>query len=126
MSAPTRRELAEVILGLSDKRSIKKLSDEVAAYLVANRRTSELDGVMREVARLRQARDGVTEVTVTSARQLNDATTRTIKQLLGSDKLTINQVVDAEVLGGVRLETSEMLLDLTVRNRLNRLKAATK
>lgn len=126
MSAPTRQQLAEAIFDLSNKRSMTKLSEEVAAYLVANRRTGELDAVMREVARLREIRNGVTEVTATSAHKMNEATIRTIKQLLGSEKLTINEVVDAEVLGGVRLETSEMLLDLTVRNRLNQLKAAAK
>lgn len=124
MSAPTRHELAEAILVLSDKKSGKRLVDDVAAYLVANRRTGELDAIMREVARLREQRDGVTEVTATSAHKLNDAARKTIRQLLGTNTLLINEVVDAEVLGGVRLETSEVMLDLTVRNRLNQLKAA--
>jgi F0F1-type ATP synthase delta subunit len=126
MSAPTRQELAEAILVLSDKKSGHRLVEDVAAYLVANRRTGELDAIMREVARLREQRDGVTEVTATSAHRLNEAARQTIKKLLGTEKLTINEVVDAEVVGGVRLETSELLLDLTVRNRLNQLTAAGK
>lgn len=125
MSTPTRRELAEAIVVLSDKRSAKRLSEDIAAYLVANRRTGELDAIMREVARLREARDGVTEVTATSAHRLNEASHKAIRNLLGTDKLTINEVLDAEVIGGVRLETSQLLLDLTVRNRLNQLKAHT-
>ncbi len=126
MNAPTRQELAEAILKLSDKQSAKRLSKAVAAYLMANRRTGELDAIMREIARLRETRDDVTEVTATSAHRLNDSARRTIKKLIGNEKLIINEVVDAEVLGGVRLEASEMLLDLTVRDRLNRLKAATR
>lgn len=126
MSAPTRHELAEAILVLSDKKSGKRLVEDVAAYLVAHRRTGELDAIMREVARLRQQRDGVTEVTATTAHKLDAGVHKTIKQLLGTEKMLINEVVDAEVLGGVRLETSELELDLTVRNRLNQLKAAAK
>jgi len=126
MSAPSRRELAEAILKLSDKKSSQRLTESIAAYLVANRRTGELDAIMREVSRLREARDGVTEVTATSAHPMNDQLRRSIKSILDSKKLIINEVVDAEVLGGVRLETSEELLDLTVRNRLNQLKAAAK
>jgi len=126
VSSPTRSELADVILKLSDKQSGKRLTESVAAYLVANRRTGELDAIMREVARLRQQRDGVTEVTATSAHKMNDQLRRQVKSILDSKKLIINEVVDAEVLGGVRLETSEELLDLTVRNRLNQLKAAAK
>jgi len=126
MSTPSRQELAEVILEMADKQSGKRLSESVAAYLVANRRTGDLDAIIREVARLRQQRDGVTEVTATTAHKLNDQLRRNIKSILDTKKLIINEVVDAEVLGGVRLETSEELLDLTVRNRLNRLKATAK
>jgi F-type H+-transporting ATPase subunit delta len=124
MSVLTRHEVAEAILTLSAKKSGQRLAEDVAAYLVANRRTSELDAIMREVARLRTQRDGVAEVTATSAYALNDAARTSIKKLLHADKLTINEVIDTEVLGGVRLETSEELLDLTVRNRLNQLKMA--
>lgn len=124
MAAPTRRDLAEAILALSEKLSGPKLTEAVAAYLVDSRRTGELDAVMREVARLRQDRQDVMEVTATSAFTLNDSVRRAIKSLLGNEKLIINEVVDPDVLGGVRLETSEQLLDLTVRNRLTRLRSA--
>lgn len=126
MSSPSRQELAEAILHLSGKMSEKKLTDTLAAYLVANRRTGELDAIMREVSRRREQRDDVTEVTATSAHKLNESARKAIKALLSNKKLIINEVVDAGVLGGVRLETSEVQLDLTVRNRLNQLKAAAK
>lgn len=124
MSSPSRRELAEAILRLSEKLSEAKLTGAVAAFLIENRRTGELDAIMREVARLREQRDNLTEVTATSAFKLNDGARKAIATLLGKKKLIINEVVDREVLGGVRLETSELMLDLTVRNRLNQLKAA--
>ncbi len=126
MSAPSRQQLAEAILKLSSKVSEKKLTETIAAYLVESRRTGELDAVMREVARLREKQDNVTEVTATSAFKLNDGARKAIKSLMGRKQLIINEVVDPELLGGVRLETSEELLDLTVRNRLNQLKAASR
>lgn len=126
MSNPSRQELATAILHIWNKRSEKVAAQTIAAYLVDNRRTGELDAIMREVARLRQQQDGVTEVTATSAHKLNDSARKAIKSLLGNKKLIINEVVDSEVLGGVRLETSELSLDLTVRNRLNQLKAAVR
>lgn len=126
MSSPSRQQLAEVILRLSGRVSEKKLTETIAAYLVESRRTGELDAVMREVARLREKQDDVTEVTATSAFKLNDGARKAIKSLMGRKQLIINEVVDPELLGGVRLETSEELLDLTVRNRLNQLKAASR
>lgn len=125
MADPTRQELAEAILYLSEKMNEKNLTNVVAAYLVHNRRSGDLDAVMRDVTYLREQRDNVTEVTATSAFKLDETARKNIKKVLGKDKLIINEVVDPEVLGGVRLETSELQLDLTVRNRLNQLKTAT-
>ena len=122
MSASTRKDVAKAVVFLSEKHSGKRLSEMLAAYLVQNRRTGELDSIMREVMRQREAQDNITEVTATSAFRLNDATKKTISALLGGDRTIINEVIDPEMLGGVRLETSEKQLDLTVRNRLNRLK----
>lgn len=125
MASISRRDIALAIVSLSKKQSQKQLSEAVAAYLVANRRTSELDAIMREVSRLREQQDGVTEMTATSAYKLDAAAQKAIVALFPNQTLIINEVVDSDVLGGVRLETSEMQLDLTVRNRLQRLKAAT-
>lgn len=124
MAAPTRRELASAIIALSDRMSGQRLSETVAAYLMSQRRSSELDAIMREVARLREQQTGVTEVTATSAHALDAATRKTIADILQTKNIVINEVVDPTVLGGVRLESSEVQLDLTVRDRLNQLKAA--
>lgn len=124
MSAPSRKELAGAVLALSQKLSNSQVSDKLAAYLVHNRRTSELDAIMREVMRQRKNNQGVTEADVTSAYTINAATKRTITELLNSKDLIINEVIDKRMLGGVRVETSEVQLDLTVRNRLNRLKTS--
>lgn len=126
MSKLSNKELASVILQLSSKVSSKRLSKDVANYLASERRTSDLDAIMREVARQRQEADGVTEVTATSAYPLSDKTKRELKKLLGIEKAVVNEVIDKDTIGGVRMETSETMLDLTVRNRLNQLKRGVK
>lgn len=122
MAKATRREIAESILELSQKTSGAKLAQAIAAYVVAERRTSELDAIMREVARLRQENEGVVEATVTSAHPISDKLKKQITALINEDKLVINEVIDPSVIGGVRVETSQVDLDLTVRNRLHKLK----
>lgn len=126
MSKLSNKELASVILQLSSKVSSKRLSKDVANYLASERRTSDLDAIMREVARQRQEADGVTEVTATSAYPLSDNARRELKKLLGIEKAVVNEVIDKDTIGGVRMETSETMLDLTVRNRLNQLKRGVK
>ncbi len=122
MSSPARKDIARAIVSLSDKKSQKQLSAMLASYLVENRRTSELDSIMREVMRQREEGNGAVEVTATSAFKLNEATKKAVSELMGAKNTIINEVINTEMLGGVRLETSEKQLDLTVRNRLDRLK----
>jgi F0F1-type ATP synthase delta subunit len=57
---------------------------------------------------------------------LSSKTKADIKALLGAKKVILNTNVDKSVIGGVRVESGEQLLDLTVRNRLTRLKGAHK
>lgn len=122
MAKASRRDIALAILALSEKVPAAKLSRAVASYVIEQRRTSELDAILREVARLREEQTGVVEATVTSAFPVSDKVKKEIKALIGEDKMVINEVVDPSVIGGVRVETSKVNLDLTVRNRLHKLK----
>lgn len=122
MSTPARKDIASAIVSLSDKKSQKQLSAMLASYLVHNRRTSELDIIMRDVMRQREERFDAVEITATSAFRLNETAKNAVRELMGAKNTIINEVIDTKMLGGVRLETSEKQLDLTVRNRLDRLK----
>ncbi len=122
MSTPTRKDIARAVMYMSEKHSARRISEMLASYLVQNRRSGELDAIMREVMRQREAKSGSVEVTATSAFKLNDEAKKAICALFGAKNTITNEVIDPEMLGGVRLETSEKQLDLTVRNRLNRLK----
>lgn len=122
MARPTKHDIAVAILELTRTISEKKLAHAVAAYVVSERRTSELDAIMREVKRLREKQTGVVEVDVTTAVPATAAVKKSITKLLGNKAVVINEIVDKDVIGGVRVETNDLSLDLTVRNRLNRLK----
>jgi len=126
MSRPDHKQIASAIRQLSSKLSDAKLSKAVAGYLAEARRTSELDANMREVTRQRLAEDGVMEVNITRAHPLSDGAKRELRRLSGADRTVLTETIDKDVIGGVRMETSESLLDLTVRNRLNRLKQGVK
>lgn len=122
MAKASVKQIAQAINDLSQKSTDDKaLAKEIAAYIVAERRSADLGAIMREVARLR-SQSGIVEATVTTARPLSDNVRSSIKQLLNSDQAVINEVIDKTVIGGVRIEANEYYLDLTVRNRLNRLK----
>ena len=107
----------------------KKLSREVAAYLLSERRVSDLDSVLRDV-QADWAAAGYVEVTAASAHPLTPNVKadiiKQIKQLYPEAKrIIVSEVHDPSVIGGVRLRLANQQLDLSVEARLNRFKQLT-
>jgi len=104
----------------------KRLSRELAAYLLTERRTGELDSLLRDV-QADWAEAGHVEVVATSAFPLTPAVrsdiTRRVKAIYPQAKqVIINEVRDPEVIGGVRLNLPDRQLDLSIRSELNKFK----
>ena len=125
-----RRQVAAAIaqrtLGISD---LKQLSDEVAAYLLVERRTGELDSLIRDIMQYR-ADHGIVEAMAVTAHPLTTAVRANIHQEVQQLYPLAKQVViterhDATMIGGVRLDMANQQLDLSIRNKLNRLKQLT-
>lgn len=126
MSKPTKRQIAWATLELTNKYSIKQLATLLAAYLIENHRSNELDAIVREVNSIREKTTGVIEINLTSMKKLSQQEITNLVKLIDTDSYVANNIVDESVVGGVRLETSAKLLDLTVRNRLNQLREGVK
>lgn len=107
----------------------KELSQEIAAYLLAEGRTGELDSILRDVMQYR-ADHGIVEVSAVDARPLSESVkgdiTTLIKNLFPTAKqIIISEEIDHKVIGGVRLELANQQLDLSIRSKLNRFKQLT-
>lgn len=122
MSKTSTSQIATAILNMSKSSGSKKLSSQIAAYLVKERRSEDLDQIMREVKRQREAKDGIVEADLWAAFPASSDEIKHIMKLIDVDKYIINKIEDKEMVGGVRVEASGKSLDLTVRNRLNQLK----
>jgi F-type H+-transporting ATPase subunit delta len=123
MAKISQNELAQYIVGqLEAGKNATTLARRVAEFLVSQRRSRELGAVMRKVVKLREQK-GMLEATITSATPLSVSTKSHIKTLLGKPgKVVINDNIDPSVVGGVRIETAERGIDLTVENQLKQLK----
>lgn len=107
----------------------RQFAREVAAYLLDTGRTGQLNSLARDMVKER-VENGVVEVTAVSAHELTESVRADIRsqveQLYPNAKnIIMNERVDANVIGGVRLEFPEQQLDLSVRSKLNRFKALT-
>ena len=126
----SRVKLARAIADRSLKAGAsKRLSREVAAYLLAERRVNELDSVLRDV-QADWAEAGFVEVIAASAHPLTSAAkadiTKRAKQLYPAAKrIIVTEVHDPAVIGGVRLNVANRQLDLSVEAKLNTFKQLT-
>lgn len=122
----TRRKLAdytarELMLG-DGEQAIKAL----AMFLVETKRVRELDLIIRDIEYALYDH-GDTIVDVTSAQSLTAALRAEITKMAtassGATTVHLREQVDPTVLGGVRLEYGQQRLDMTLRHKLNKLKA---
>ncbi len=118
-----RRELTRAVYSLlSAAKNRQQLADKLAAYLISERRTKEVNALLRDLEALRLDEDGILEVSVTAARPVSEAVRREIKQLFEAKEIIIHEEIDPALLGGVKVQAHEERLDLSVRARLQRLK----
>ncbi|HEX8227115.1 MAG TPA: F0F1 ATP synthase subunit delta [Candidatus Saccharimonadales bacterium] len=107
----------------------RRFAHEIAAYLLQQRRTGELDSLLRDIMQYR-ADNGIVEVVAASAYPLSDQVRSDIEsqvraQYPEAKQITISPRHDPSVVAGVRLEFANQQLDLSIRNKLNRLKQLT-
>jgi len=104
----------------------RRFATEVAAYLLSERRVNELDSVLRDV-QADWAEAGQVEVIARSAHPLTaGAKADIIKRLKPlypqAKRISVNEVHDSSVIGGVRLNLADKQLDLSIRSMLDTFK----
>jgi F0F1-type ATP synthase delta subunit len=126
----SRLRLAQLIDDRTKSQSdFSAIAKEIAAYLLSEGRTSELDSLMRDVMQLR-ARRGVVEAVAVDAYPLSDDVHQEISRLLHDlfpdlTETIISEQRDETVVGGTKLIMANQQLDVSVRSKLNRFKRLT-
>lgn len=125
----SRSELVPVLAKLSAKMPMKKFSREIAGYLLDENRTGELDSLARDLVDYR-AKQGIVEVNAVSAHKLSATALKEIRSKVRqfypqAHQIIINQQLDENQIGGVRLELPGRQLDLSLRAKLNKFKQLT-
>ena len=124
MNKVSRQELAEVIaertLHISDH---DKLAKSIAAYLAGERRSYDVSSLMRDVQQYR-LKAGIVEATAVSAHELTPAVIKDVKDMLkehfpSARRFIINERIDEDVVGGIRIELPQETLDLSIKSKLN-------
>ena len=125
-----RTKLAQTIADKTLKEGVSsQFSQEIAAYLLAERRVNELDSILRDV-QVNWAGAGHVEVVATSAHPLtpeirSDIKAQIMKLYPAAKKIIVSEVLDPAVIGNVRLSLPNRQLDLSVEAKLNKFKQLT-
>ncbi|HEX5797834.1 MAG TPA: F0F1 ATP synthase subunit delta [Candidatus Saccharimonadales bacterium] len=126
----SRAKLADKTVDLMSTEDEKTLAKKLAAYLIETGKTSELNSLSRDIMQARKSRDGIVELTAISAHKLSDEQIKAIEKTViqmspNAKEVIVNERIDGAVVGGVRLEFANHLLDLSVSAKLNKLKQLT-
>jgi F-type H+-transporting ATPase subunit delta len=125
-----RTRISQVIADKTLKQGVsRRYSREVAAYLLSERRTGQLDSIMRDVQG-DWAQAGFVEVLASSAHPLSAAVKKDIAARIRrlhpkARQVIVTEIRDPEVIGGVRLNLADQQLDLSVQAKLNKFKQLT-
>jgi F-type H+-transporting ATPase subunit delta len=93
--------------------------------LVDKRREMVLDNIIDEFAKYRDEHEGRVHARVTTAKSLDDAERERLVAALGKTTgktVELHEKIDPAVIGGIRVNLGDYVLDGTVRRRLNELR----
>jgi len=117
---------AEKVAGL--KRAVTGADPELLNFLellIEKQRMPEVFRIRRELERLWKREQRLIDVTVTSAVELDPAVVARIGEEIErqtGQRVELASRIDEEVLGGIVLQVGNMVLDASIRNRLEKLR----
>lgn len=109
----------------------KSLAKLMAAYLIDNGRTDDVNSLARDILQIRADETGTVEVTAIVAHPIDHTARSEIKEMIKTvqpnvKRVIINQQIDSSAIGGIRLELANALLNSTVDARLAALRESTR
>ncbi len=124
--ARTAERRAEVVAGLVDGNAPAGLSNFLSV-MASNHRLSLLPEVALQFAELKAQQEATVEVAVTSARDVTDDEAARLADAIArklSRTVTLTTQTDPALLGGAVIRAGDLVIDGSVRGRLNKLSGA--
>lgn len=125
----SRTDAARTVAIIASTLGLDNLTSNFVGVLARNRRLAKLGDTVRAFSVMAAAHRGETAADVTSAHPLTAEQTTALKaklkSRLGRD-VTVNQIVDPAILGGLIVKVGSRMVDSSIRTRLNTLATAMK
>lgn len=101
---------------------VKKVLAGFVAILACEHKLKKSDFIIEEYIKYAKAGEGIQEIEITSARELDEKTLNHIKKAFG-DNTEATVKIDESLLGGVRVKTEDRILDASLKTQLMKLKS---
>ncbi len=129
MTSVSNRRLARgFVKQLHSGQSPKRLVSQLAAIIVEQKKVNETDLILNDISGEFEKQMSTTNAVVYSVHELNSSirveVAKLIKQTSKTDKVILNEKIEPSLLGGVRIETPESEIDLSIKNKLKSLEAS--
>jgi F-type H+-transporting ATPase subunit delta len=119
-SSVEKQEALEKLLSGADEQFLNFLK-----LLIENHRTPANFRIRRQYERLWEKENQMLPVEITSAIELDEATTASVGESIGQStglKVTLTTRVEPDILGGIVVRVGNSILDASIRNRLEQLR----
>lgn len=118
-------EKKEVLSRLLHKELMTSRAAAFARLLLKENRFYLLDAVIEDCARLYDLRAGIVRAGLVSSHLLHDEDLRRVEKILSAStgkKVLVTQTVSESAVGGVEIKMGDLMIDATIKGRLERLK----
>ncbi|MBI2098799.1 F0F1 ATP synthase subunit delta [Candidatus Uhrbacteria bacterium] len=118
------RDLAALLISLTDgaaRKELPEMIDKFLAYLKSINGARMLPAIMAAFDKEWNKKYAVAQVEVSSAKPLPENFGKDIKKILGKET-EILETVDPALLGGIKLKIDDLLIDASLKARIENLK----
>ena len=126
MSVHTPHSIAAGFLQQYSTAGLKAATQQLAAYILEYRLHAQIEDILLSVQGQYQQQYGVVEAVATSVHPLTAEIKKQLQNLVvqktSAKTVVLHEEQDESVLGGVKVATSAMEFDFTLRSKLDRLR----
>ena len=91
------------------------------ALLIRNNDLKLINKIIEKIEEIDKEERGVVEVEISSAKKLEEETIEKLRKLIGK-KAEIYEKIDPSLIGGLKIQIGDLLLDGTLKAKLNKLR----
>jgi F-type H+-transporting ATPase subunit delta len=114
---------------LKDKNNVRDIDfylEKIINFIKNKNLLSKSDNILMELENIINKENGLVKVKITVNRDLDHKNINELKNIIKDrfkfKDILLEIIVDKDIIGGIKLEINDKIIDLTHRNKLNKLK----